>query len=1147
MWLTRLSITRPVTILMVVITMVIMGLQSRSRLPVDLYPDVQLPMLFISTVYPGTGPEEIETLVTKPIEDQLSTISGLDKLTSTSSEGVSQVQLTFKLGTDLNDVAADVRSKLDAMSNRLPADVLTPVVLKIDIGAIPVLQLNVASSRRTSEYVRRLADDVIKDRLSQVPGVASVNITGGDVREIKVEVNKDRLDAYNIGINQVVNALAAENLNLPSGTIKESFRNYAVRMMGEFTNPDDILNVRIPNAAGNPNLTIGDVATIHDTVADQVAFTRLDGGSSVSISVQKQSGSNTVQVVELVREELEKLTARPFTAAHEKAAAKAKKKNIPYTLKTGVTPTIPADVEITPSFDQSKAIKEALDDVYKALWQGALLAVIIVFLFLHSLRGTLIVGLAIPISMISTFMVMGLLNFSINMMSMLGLSLAVGILVDDSIVVIENIHRHLKMGKTPSEAALAGRTEIGLAAMTITLVDVVVFVPIAFMGGIVGQFFRQFGIVVASATLFSLFISFTLTPMLASRWLKPHEKEEEDEARAAAHPGLFRRFTNSWERGYLWVERLYRSILVWSLDHRAAVICLGFMVFLAALTVTLDKSKGFTPALLLPLGGIFLLLLLLATIGTLLSRPPRAVPASVEQPRASAAPVMYGTLALLMLFALFAPTRFSFEFFPATDNRQLTVKVEQAVGTPLAETNRTASMIEKTLRDKKLYPETKTIATLVGGTSGGGLTSGSAASDTAEISVELQDRVGKMRKTDQVVKDFNERFASTPGVKISATVPSHGPGGTAVSIEVSGADIARTQVVANQIAEIVRKTEGTFATQLSWRAGRPEVQARIDRDRAAQYSLSVAQIASALRTSMEGDNSGKYREGGKEYDIRVALPESQRQFITQVPSMIVGNTPDGRPVRLYEVVKLTQATGPTKIERKNRERAVTVTAQLMQDVSIGTVQKVINPQLAALDTSGVSVNWSGQAEEMQKSFADMVNALLLSIVLVLILMAALFESFLSPLIIGMAVPQAMAGALVALALTHKSLSMPSLIGIIMLVGLVTKNAILLVDYTNTLRRDEGLDRRAALLKAGPTRLRPILMTTLAMISGMMPTALAFSKGSEWRQPMAITVIGGLLLALFLTLLMVPAFYEIIDKVGEWFQGKKQRVITSARV
>jgi len=1196
MWLTRLSITRPITILMLVVALVILGLQSNSRLPVDLYPDVAFPMLAISTVYTGTGPEEMETLVTKPIEDQVSTISGLKKITSSSSEGISTVMLEFNLGTNIDVASSDIRSKLDALRNTLPQDAKAPVVNKVDVKALPVIQLNMSSTTRSSIEVRRLADDFLKDRLSQLPGVAEVSVSGGDVREIQVKVDKSRLEAYRLSISQVVSALQSENLNLPSGTIEEVSRNYAVRVMGEFTDPEQIRNVRIPNAGGNPNLMIKDVADVQDTVAEAGSYTRVDGGSSVSLVVQKQSDANTVKVVDSVRAELEKLTGQPFTEAglakqaREKRTAKGAQ---PAAASAGEH--LPPDIRITASRDQSTFIKDSLHDVYSSLFEGALLAMLIVFLFLHSLRGTFIVALAIPTSMIATFMVMDMLGFTINMMTMMGLSLSVGILVDDSIVVLENIHRHLKMGKSPADAAIAGRTEIGLAAMTITLVDVVVFVPIAFMGGIVGQFFRQFGLVVATATLFSLFISFTLTPMLASRWLKKHEEEEAEEERQLEHPGLFKQFVDAWEAVYNGFDHTYRKVLEWSLDHRAVVICLGLMVMTSSIASLMAPPKPEQLLAALPFLGVGLVVFLLlwyplaliksgvgrffytllglvvsiaiisvmARIAGMVTMPSPTLPMmlvmvllgvvayQMTRPTDRQKTITTGRAVVplvavggaLIVVVLFLPRAFTFEFFPQIDQRQISIKVEQEVGTTLDVTDMTTRQIESDLRNK-YKDEVKTISTSVGSSGSGSLLSiGASGPDIAQINLELKDfEKGKSHTTDDVIKYINDQYSTLPGAKVTASFSSGGPGGAAIDIEISGDNMQRTQEVASQVYDLVRSTKGVFGTDLSWREGRPEVQAHIDRDRAAQYGISVAQIATALHTSLEGDTNSKFRENGKEYDIRVSLPKAQRNIVSQVPNMVVGTTAAGRPVYLYEVVRLEPAGGPTKIDRTNRQRSVTITAQLAKGYALGNVQQVLDPKIKKLDVSGVTVYWAGQAEEMRDSTNSMVSALVLSVVLVFMLMAALFESLLAPLIIWLAVPQAMAGAFFALTITHKSLNMMSMIGIIMLVGLVTKNAILLVDYTNTLRKEQGMGRREALLQAGPTRLRPILMTTLAMIFGMLPTAIALSKGSEMRQPMAITVIGGLLVAMFLSLLMVPSFYIIVDNIGEAFTNFKTRLL-----
>ncbi len=1221
MWLTKLAITRPVTILMLVLALVVLGLQSRSKLPVDLFPDVEFPMVFITTVYPGTGPEEIETLITKPIEDSLSMISGLKKLTSTSSEGVSSVRMEFEIGTNLETVTSDIRSKIDVLRSTLPQDSKAPQVIKADIGAEPVIKLSLTSQRLSSVEIRRLADDVVKDRLSQLTGVASVSITGGDIREIQVNVDKSRLRAYGLSITQVVSALKAENLNLPSGSVEEAQRTSSVRVMGEFTDPNQIEMIRISSAT-NPNLLLRDIAEVKDTVSDITNFTRVNNDSSVAITVQKQSNSNTVQVVDNVRKELERMTGEAYTPESLKDNKKIDKGAL----------IIPKDkAEIFVASDQSIQVRDTMNDVYKALVEGALLAVLIVFLFLHSFRGTVIVALAIPISMIATFMVMGALKYSMNMMSMLGLSLAVGILVDDSIVVLENIHRHLKMGESPREASINGRSEIGLAAMAITMVDVVVFVPIAFMGGIVGQFFRQFGIVIATATLFSLFISFTLTPMLASRWLKRHEEEVADEEKQKENPGLFYRFTQAWERFYQGVSDLYCVILTWALLHRPVVICVGMMTLVASFATVVAKPNPWTlsglgalsttllfglPIIIIDLFVIFIVwymviylngvvrwlyasvvalpasigiiifssikwndakapgagliplivaILMLALVGLILSIPSQREGLEREErkPVGSSVtrPLMIFTIILLAV-ALLLPTKFGFEFSPSSDNRQFSIKIEQSIGTSLDVTNSTAKMIEEQLFDTKLYPEVKSVLTQVGssGSSGGLSGGGSSSADIATISVDLKDlnesifkkmlvslrlQQAEQRSTSEVVKTLNEKFADRPGVKITASIASGmgGGGASPISIEVSGQDEERSLVVANQIKQIVKDTTGTYAVDLSWKSGRPELQAHIDRDRAAQYGISVAAIAAALRTSMEGDITTKYRENGKEYDIRVQLPKDQRDVLTLVPDMVVGTTASGQPVRLYEVSDLQPAAGPTKVERTNRQRSVTVLGNLEDGYQIGNIKQDITSKMAEanLDTTGVTVSWAGQAEQLETSVKDLSAALILSVLLVFMLMAALFESVLAPLIIMLAVPQAMAGAIFAMTITHKSLSIMTMIGMIMLVGLVTKNAILMVDYTNTLRK-EGMGREQAIKLAGPTRLRPILMTTLAMIFGMLPTAIALSKGSEMRQPLAIAVIGGLLLSMFLTLLMVPVFYEIVDDVSIKFTQLKNRLL-----
>jgi HAE1 family hydrophobic/amphiphilic exporter-1 len=936
---------------------------------------------------------------------------------------------------------------------------------------------------------------------------------------------------------------------------------------------------------------------------------------SVAITIQKQSDGNTVKVVDQVKLALEDMTGKPYTDE-----SKEKYKKLGSQWSTGVPALLPSDYEINISMDQSTFIKDTLNDVYASLTEGAFLAVLIVFLFLHSLRGTFIVALAIPTSMIATFMIMNGLGFTLNMMSMMGLSLSVGILVDDSIVVLENIHRHLMMGESPHDAALNGRAEIGLAAMAITMVDVVVFIPIAFMGGIVGQFFRQFGITVATATLFSLFMSFTLTPMLASRWLKSKDEEEMEEEIENVKPGLFKKFVNGWERMYGAIDHTYRKVLDWALDHRPAVISIGIMTLLASITTALPKPDGeqflkLGPVLLIAVGIVWLiwygvsalhkaprwllsifiaipmtLILMIGIQGVASKLMKVSVPYMTawglmislviiavnlcrkipndnrEIQSGGAVKPMLVVFALWTLVSLF-PGKFGFEFQPKVDKRQLQILIEREVGASLETTNKNAYLIEEALTDKNQYPETKTVFTTVGSSSGSVMSSGSNGADQAQIDVELKSNddygIGNFEKffmnmglvkknfrsTDEVIRQISKQFENVPGAKIKVQeTAGMGGGGAPITIEVSGINTQAALFAAEQIKQVVKDTPGTYAVDLSWRQGRPELQAIINRDRAAQYGITTAQISSALRTNMEGDSNLKYRENGKEYDIRISLPEDQRNSTSQLANMVVGTKANGTPVRLYEVAQTINATGPTKIERVDRLRAVTVNGYLYKGFQLGNVQGKIKAKVKKLEDEGkiklqgVTVAWAGQARNMADSAKNMFEAFGLAVVLVFMLMAALFESLISPLIVMLAVPQAMAGGLFGLILTNKSLSIITMIGFIMLISLVTKNAILLVDYTNTLRRDHGMDRKSALKQAGPTRLRPILMTTLAMIFGMMPTAVALANGSEMRQPMAIVVIGGLFLSMFLTLLMVPVFYDIVDEIGMKFAKLKQKLL-----
>ncbi len=1116
MWLTQVSILRPVTITMVVLAIIVLGLTSLSRMPVDLYPDVEFPFVTVVSSYPGAGPEEIETLVTRPIEDNVSTISGVKNVTSASQEGISVVSIEFYLGTNLDTAANDVREKVGAAGFELPTDMEPPVIEKFSLSSIPVVSFALYSPRPAKE-LRRLAEDVIKDRLGRLKGVGSVQVAGGDIREILVAVDRNELQAYGLSIDSVVQALTAANLNLPSGNVEEGRREYSVRAVGEFQSPQEIKDVQLTTPSGK-TISLSDVATVTDTVAERRQWSRVDGTDSVAVTVLKQSGANTVDVADAVRNELMSLTGQTFDYRG------FEKKDAPR--KQGV---LPSDITARITMDQSTFVRDALTDLFHHMVFGALLAVMVVFIFLHNLRGTVIVALAIPISMIAAFTPMFFSKFTLNQMTMLALSVSVGILVDDSIVVIENIYRHLRLGEEPREAAFKGRTEIGLAAITITLVDVVVFVPIAFMGGIVGQFFRQFGITVAITTLFSLFIAFTLTPMLSSRWYRKEDSLPADEEELEAGPtsagggpfAIINRIMGAFFRGfdqlYGSFRQVYRRLLAWALDHRLVTLSIGSISLLASLGITTSGRA---------LIGFQIMIALLALIGMI--------------PRGARKPALIAGLAGLALITFFRAPLGS-EFFPRVDQGRISISVELPAGASLAATDSVVSQLERFVMDKKRFPEVDSVYASVGTGLSGEFGGGGSGASFGSVRVVLVDKLERERSDIDIVAEIDKFARTIPGATIKATSYEGlgGGGESPVMIELSGSDMGELVRIANAYRDRVAKVPGTLNADITWRVGKPEVRATVDRYRAADRGVSTFQVARSLRTSLEGDTTAKYREGSNQYDIRVRLREVDRASVADVSGLMIAH--NSGPVYVADVADVSLASGPTKIDRKNRQRMVAVQADLQKGYTLGNVARQIREDIADVPLGDVSVNFGGESEVMAEGFASTLMALGLSVVLIYILQAALFEGYLSPFIIMFGLPMALVGALLAIVVAGKTLSIITMIGIIMLMGLVGKNAILLVDYTNILR-DRGKTMREALLEAGPTRLRPILMTSFSLIFGMLPVAVARAHGGEVRSPMAVAVIGGMALSTLLSLIIIPVLYTVFDGAASWFNGLLKRAI-----
>ncbi|MCH8273280.1 MAG: efflux RND transporter permease subunit [Armatimonadetes bacterium] len=1106
--LTLAAIRRPVWVLMLMLAAVVLGWLGLSKMQVELNPEVDFPVITIQTSYFGAGPEEIETLITRKIEETVSTTNGLKAISSTSLEGQSIVAAEFILGTDLDAALTDVSSKVEAITGQLPQDARKPVVSKMDIAGEPVLTLAVESESLNALQLRDLVEDRAKDRFSRIPGVAQVVVSGGQVREIRVAVDRQRLLSYGLGISDALLTLQGASQDIPGGRITEGRRETSVRVKGEFTSVEDIRNLAMPLAdvmePGRPPAIVrmSDIATVTDGPAERSEISRVNGRDAVIVSIQKARDGNTVEITERAKEamfELEETYPFSFTITQEAA----------------------------------RQVKESLDDLKTALIIGIVLVVGIIYLFLHNLRGTLIVALAIPTCLFAAFAAIHAMGFTLNVMTMLGLSLAIGILVDDAIVVLENIYRHLAMGESPKEAALNGRMEIGLAAVSITMVDLAVFVPVAMMGGIVGMFFRPFALTVAAATLFSLLVSFTLTPMLASRWYREGENLEEK-----------RGFAKWFENKFNAFAARYRRALNWSLHHRWFVVIASFGMLIG---VFLMIGGGFAPNLTAAVGmstGIAASAFIVGLIAFLVSwlalrRFNLRIPAGA------------GLFALAMVgFAvgghMLAQNKggpiFNFRFAPAGDSGLITALVTMPPGSSL---ERTLSVVERIERAAMEVPETDYVVSRIGSQSTG-FGAANQGSQFAQVTVTLKEKRAlidslmfwksdgdlRTRRDQTIAIELQQKIGKVPDAQIFVSALTGFSFGPDVQVAVSSLDPGRVLPAAIKAKEALAGIEGIVNLDLSSKPGKPELVIRPDRVKLADNDLPVNVLGAVVRTLYEGNIDLKYREGGREYDVRINLSDDVRHDSSAISSIPIIFR-QGNPVFLGDVAKIESGVGPDKIERQDRQREVIVSGYLLPGYVIGTMGAAIDAALAEADLGeGVTFTQRGENEMQADEAPFMGQAFMLALILVFMVMAALFDNILYPLIIQLAQPQALVGALIALMITNTPMDIVGMIGVIMLVGLVGKNAILLVDYTNTLRR-RGYGRDEALLEAGPIRLRPIMMTTMALVLAMVPIALALGRGSEFRAPMGIVIIGGLTLSTVLTLLVIPASYTIFDDLSNW--------------
>lgn len=1120
-------------ILVAMCAIFLMGYLAYTSMRVEQNPDVSFGVVTVTTIYPGAGPEEVNTLISRKIEDAVSGISNLQEVTATSQEGVSVVILQFEIGANIDIAIADVRTKVDSVVGQLPNGAEKPVVDKNDTAASPVMTLAMRSDKLTPRELRDVIDNKIKDKFARIKGVAQVGVNGGDEREIQVQVSRDALLRYGIGIADVQRALSTMTLNVPSGRVVDGEQEYTVRLQGEFKTIDDIRNAFLSISGrqqGDPTrrVRLGDIAEVKDVIREVRSTSRLNGKDAVVVVIQKTKQGNAVEISKAIR-----------TAQFPDPSKPGQKIN----LLQQIEKEYHIESEVTD--DISIEIRESIADLNFTLFFGIFLVAAVVWLFLHDLRGTIIVAIAIPVCIFATFIAMQLLGFTINNLSMLALSLAIGVLVDDAIVVLENIYRHLRMGEDPREAALNGRSEIGLAAIAITMADVVVFLPIGNMGGVVGQFFRPLGIGYAVCVLFSLFVSFTVTPMLAARWYKAGEDLE--------HPKG--RFSQWFERSFNRLADAYRRILRRTLQQRWFVFGGGFAA-LVALFMFIGGS--FAPDAAAAAKNTMMLSTMVAGLGLFIWG------GNFIATRKLNARILIGTLVFASIFPLASiagnmfgkwkqEAVFKFAFIPPTDNGSVSINIQTAPDSSLAATEEVVRQVEKIAME---HPETEYVVANVG-TQGGGFSAASAGTQFAQVTVSLREKGAlldafnpdpkhrahvRWQKDTSVAADLTKSIGKIPGAKITVAAQSGFGFGAAIQLGLRSDDREKLLATAVKIKDGLQggAINGVITPDISSKPGKQELRAVPVRDRMAEANVSTAEVGSALRVLYEGDNTTKFREKGQEYDIRLMMNYADRDDPTKVM-----NTPitfrNGNPIYLNEIAKLEPGRGVDKIDRRDRQETIIVSAELLPGFAAGSVQSQIDEWLKKenLIPAEIAYRPLGQADTQARETGYLFGALGLGLVLVFMILAVLYENLVYPLIIQLAQPQAMIGAILALVLTDKTLNIVGMIGIIALVGLVGKNAILLVDYTNTLR-EKGMDREEALVESGGTRLRPIVMTTLALLVGMLPVALAIGRGSEFRETIGITIIGGTLLSTILTLLVIPCSYSIFDDLASYPKRLKEK-------
>lgn len=1035
MWLTRVSINNPVFAAMMMFALMVLGLFSWKDIGVEEFPNVEFPFVIVNTTYVGASPEVVESDVTRKIEDAVNTIAGVKRVFSTSYEGRSFVAIEFFLNVPVTVAVQDVRDKIALIKNDFRDEVDDPVIERYNPGAVPVVSLAFTSTTLTPREVSTWIEQKAKKRFQTVPGVGKVEVIGAVKREIRVFIRPERLRAYGVGVDQVVQVLRTENQELPAGSLELANTEQIVQIKGRIANPNDFRRLIVAQRASGP-VYLEQVADVVDGEQELESSAMINGERAVSVDIIKSSGANTIEVVDKSKAVMEQLRSE-----------------------------LPAGVKMIEVADSSKSIRASLEDVQKTLVEGALLAILIVFLFLGSWRSTVITGLTLPISLLGTLFAVYFFGFTLNLMTLMALSLCIGLLIDDAIVVRENIVRHASMGKDHRTAALEGTREIGLAVLATTLAIVAVFLPVAFMGGIIGRFFYQFGVTVSSAVLLSMFVSFTLDPMLSSIWPDPDVHGRQKTSWLGRQLDRF----SDWLDG---LGELYQRVVGWALRYRLATMGIA-------------------------LASMFGAFVLAANIGG--------------------------------------------EFVPEPDLSEIGVKFQTPAGSSLEYTQQKVLQVDEIIRQ---YPEViASYATINTGMNIG--------KDHAGIRVKLKPKAERERSQKELVSDMRKRLSQVAGITVTSVAAAKeavSGGLKPIMLSVQGEDLEELRKISDEIVTGMHKIPGLVDIETSLLAPKPTVAVNINREQAADLGLSVGKLGATLRPLLAGDDVTTWQDArGENYDVNVQLPREERRTISDLGALPVASgvadTTTGSPnmITLGQVVEISETTGAAQINRRNLFREVLIQANVEGRPSGDVGADIKRLQDTVKLPPGYRFETEGQNKDMEESIGYAGSALLLAVLFIYMLLGSQFNSFMHPVSIMTSLPLSLIGVFAALFLFGSTLNIFSIIGVIMLMGLVTKNAILIVDFINVAVKN-GEERTTAILNAGRTRLRPILMTTAAMVMGMVPLALGLGEGAEQRAPMAHAIIGGVVTSTLLTLIVVPVVYTYLDDLKQFtfrlFGGKK---------